>query len=207
MGFNYPSERANSTVTKTSTSYTMIEYMNENYPNLKYLKLHTGMVFNIAEVKVEILGTIENIVNNKGAILDDYDTNDTCSLLRFSFGGKSVLMTGDIGNHVGVELSHVALYTKTFLKSNVLQASHHGYNLITNINSQCAPEYVLIPNSYGYLITRKDKYQHYSSLAPSSCTHFAGNYTTAVAVSNGKITVTKIPRYDHPTGKLDPSIR
>jgi len=207
LGFNFPSERANETVTKTTSSYNMIDYMNKNYPNVKYLKLHTGMTFNIAEVNIEVLGTIENIVNLKGSIPSNYDTNDTCSLLRFNFGGKSVLMTGDIGNDVSVEFAHTALYSAGYLKSDILQASHHGYNLITTINNSCDPEYVLISNAYEYLLTRSDKYNHYTKLTTPNKVFFAGNFTTALAVTGGKIEVTKIPRYDNPTGELASNIK
>ena len=198
LGFNYPSKRANGTVNVTGASYQMIANVNKLYPDINYLKLHTGMVFNIGELKFEVLGTVESLVEASGKIKDTYDTNDTCALVRFSFGGKSVLIAGDIGNDIGSVAWYTALYSSEYLKSDILQASHHGYNLTTKLNASCAPEYVLISNSAEYLSTRKTHYEYYLNLVETSKLHFAGNYTTALEVANGKITFVKIHRYDYP---------
>jgi len=198
MGFNFPSIRANETVEKGNAPYNMIENINTNYSGMPYLKLHTGTVFNVKELKFEVLGTVENLVEATGTINPGYDTNDTCALVRFSFGGKSVMIAGDVGNDLGSVRWYTALYAPEYLKSDILQASHHGYNLTTTLNSSCDPEYVLISNSAEYLSTRKEKYQYYINFAQPGKLHFAGNYITALEVANGNITFVKINRYDYP---------
>ena len=97
LGFAYPCERANERLGKTDGSYQMLELMKSNYPDINYLKLHTGMVFNIGEVKFEVISTIENFVEANGKIPEGYATNDVCTVARFSFDGMSVLMQGDQG--------------------------------------------------------------------------------------------------------------
>lgn len=200
-GFNFPSERANATVEKDTNSYTMVRYIRNNYPDIKYLKLHTGMVFNIAEVKFEVLGTIENIVNNKGQIESTYDTNDTCSMARMTFGGKSVLLTGDV--RVNVETAHMGLYSKAFWKSDILQISHHGMNMLQNLYNACAPQYLVVPAAEEEnKVNKPSNYSFFVDLVSKYNLHYAGNYTSAFSVLNGNMTFEKIPRYDNTTGKV-----
>ena len=199
LGFNYPSERANDVVSKTDGSYQMIEYMMENYPNVNYVKLHTGLVFNIDEVKVETLGSIENIVNTDGKIESNFDTNDTCSLVRFSFDGVSFLMTGDIGNHVEVQKKHIEMYSKEFFKSTVLQASHHGYNRIYDLYRHAACEYNLVSNAEANV--RDDVQKTFLSMFGKDKVLYAGDYTYGFNVSGGKITIETLLRYDNPDYK------
>jgi beta-lactamase superfamily II metal-dependent hydrolase len=192
MIFNFPSERANSTVTKDAASYEMIDFINTNYPDVKYIKIHTGMVFNIGEVKVETLGTIENLFDANAKLNDEWDTNDTCVLLRFSFGGKSIMMEGDIGNDTNVQKFHIALYSKEFFKSDVLQIAHHGYNALTTLNSYCAPEYALVSNAASNMW---DWYKNYwKNLVKDGNLHYAGDYTTEISVNKGQLSVKKLPR-------------
>lgn len=199
LGFNYPSERANDVVSKTDGSYQMIEYMQNNYPNVNYIKLHTGLVFNIDEVKIEILGSIENIVNTDGKIDNTYDTNDTCSLLRFSFDGVSFLMSGDIGNHVDVQKKHIEMYSKAFFKSDVLQVSHHGYNRIYDLYRHAECEYSLVSNAEANV--RDDVQKTLLSMFGKDKILYAGDYTYGLKVKDGKITVETHLRYDNPSYK------
>ena len=196
LGFNFPSARANANFSKTPGSYEMIRNMSNLYPEINYLKLHTGMVFNIDEVKVEVLGTVENIVNTQGKIDASYDTNDTCSLLRFSFGGKSFLMTGDIGNHTSVQKCITDLYSKEFLKSDVLQVSHHGYNKIYDIYDRCDADFALISNAYKN--ARNEVYVYLYKNMTMNNIFFAGDYTYSMQVVDGEFKIYRLYRYDNP---------
>jgi len=111
IAFNYASERANEGYRKYGTAFQMIDYINANYPNVNYLKLHTGMRFNLGELGIEILGTIENMVGKDGKIPAGYDTNDTCTIARFSIAGKTFFFCGDTGNHQEAPNYHMALYS------------------------------------------------------------------------------------------------
>lgn len=194
VAFNYPSERANEKVKKDTASYTMINYVNNHYPDIKYLKLHTGMIFNISEVKFEVLGTIENIVDLNGTISDNWDTNDTCTLLRFWVGENSIMMQGDVGNDRSVQDYHIALYTPAYLKSEVLQLSHHGYNDLVKLNEYCAPKYILISNAYENVNSYKRSY--FNKLVGSDNVHYAGEYSTAVTLFKGSIAIRSVARYN-----------
>lgn len=196
LGFNFPSERANDGISKTAGSYEMIKRINLNYPNVNYLKLHTGMVFNIDEVKIEVVHTIENLVTTQGKIDASFDTNDTCSVIRFSFGGKSILMTGDLGNHTGVQKYITEMYSYDFLKSDVVQVSHHGYNKIYDIYDRCDAQYALISNSY--VNAKNEIYIYLYKKMTHNNIFFAGDYTYSMQIIDGNIKFYRICRHDDP---------
>lgn len=205
VAFNYASQRARNGYNKSATSYQMINYINTNYPDVNYIKLHTGMVFNIGEVKLEVLGTIENMINKNGVLPNNYDTNDTCTLLRFDIGGKKFFMCGDTANNASVQVLHLNLYSNTYFKSDVNQIAHHGLNVLPKLNKAIDAEYAIVSN--GYIGLKDNNHLAFSTLVEDGKLHYAGNYTTAFEITNGTMTVKKIPRYDHPTGELDPTIR
>lgn len=200
FAFNFPSARANQTLSKDADSNELIKYIRDNYASSNYLKLHVGMVFNIAEVQAEVLGTHENIVGTNGLLPSNYNTNDTCSMLRFSFGGKSFLMNGDIGKSQG---DYIKIYPADYLKSDVLQVAHHGIDMLTKIDKACNPTYALIPNGIENQKQRwPTQYEYFEKTFANGEIHYAGDYITAIEVSGGNMTLKKIPRYDNPTGKI-----
>ena len=201
LGFAYPSERANEKLGKTDGSYQMLELMKSNYPNINYLKLHTGMVFNIGEVKFEVISTIENFVGANGKIPEGYATNDVCTVARFSFDGMSVLMQGDQGAGTQKENYLTSLYSSEFIKSDVIQMAHHGFNQTNVMFKLCKPKYALLSNSRANLNSNVRKgFLSNTGLTDNEILP-AGDYTHALKMTNGNIEVTKIMRYDNPNKK------
>ncbi len=201
VAFNYPSERANEGYHKYGTAFQMINYINANYPDVNYLKLHTGMVFNIGEVSVEVLGTVENMVGRDGNIPAGFDTNDTCSIVRFGIAGTTFFMCGDTGNHREAPDYHMALYSRNYLKSDVNQIAHHGLNVLGNLNKFVGAKYALV--SYSYEGLKDSNHSYFLTLVDVKNLYYAGNFHTAFEFNNGQMTVKKITRYDHPTGVLE----
>lgn len=201
VAFNYPSERANEGYKKYGTAFQMIEYMIANYPDVNCLKLHTGMVLNIGEVKMEILGSVENMVDKNGKIPAGYDSNDTTTIAKFTIGGKTFLITGDSGNHVDVQDYHLPLYSTKYFRSDVLQISHHGFNILAKLYRFSEAKYIIVPNSYEG--TSEVNHAYFIRLVGEDNLFYAGNYNTAFEITNGEMTVKRVPRYDNATGSLD----
>ena len=199
LGFNYPSERANDKLSKTDGSYNMLEAMKSYYPNVNYIKLHTDMIFNIGEVKFEVLSTVENLVEKTGTINAAFDTNDTCTVVRLWMGGKSIMLAGDSGNNTSVQDFYLPLHSSSHFKSDILQVSHHGYNYLSLLYKYCKAEYAAISND----VNNVGRHSAYTTMVGKDNVFYAGNFTTAFEISGGAITVKKIPRYDNPTGSLD----
>lgn len=201
LGFAYPSERANDNLSKTDGSYQMLELMKSNYPDINYLKLHTGMVFNIGEVKFEVISTVENFVGTNGKIPNKYGTNDVCSVVRFSFDGMSVLMQGDQGAGTEKENYLINLYSPDFIKSDVIQIAHHGFNNTSNMFALCKAEYALLSNSRANLNgSVKESLKKRGGVAEENILD-AGDYTYGLKMTDGQIEVIKIMRYDNPNKK------
>jgi hypothetical protein len=89
------------------------------------------------------------------------------------------------------------------LKSDVLQVSHHGIDMLTKIDKACNPTYALIPNGIENQKQRwPTQYEYFEKTFANGEIHYAGDYITAIEVSGGNMTLKKIPRYDNPTGKI-----
>ena len=81
--------------------------------------LHTGWRFFYPGVEIEILSTPDNTF-----IPLYYSLNDMSVVMRIkAASGKSALLLSDITGHVSRQLSHTY---GAYLKSDVLQVSHHG---------------------------------------------------------------------------------
>ena len=112
----------------------------KNYSeDTEVVSLHSGQDFWLADMKVEVLYTVEDL---EPGSLDDY--NDASTLTRLTINDETILMTGDASFGVW------GLMCKTYgdaLKSDYLQVPHHGahdggtkeaYNMIQ-------PTYLLWP--------------------------------------------------------------
>lgn len=118
------------------TAMNSVKYYSED---TELVRLHSGQDFWLADMKVEVLYTVEDL---EPGSLEDY--NDASTLTRLTVNGETILMTGDASFGVW------KLMCKTYggaLKSDYLQVPHHGahdggtkeaYNLIQ-------PTYLLWP--------------------------------------------------------------
>lgn len=92
--------------------------------DFKYVKLHTGQVLYLANIKIEVLMTHEDVFPTP---IDQY--NDTNTVLRFFIGNQdsdtvtTVLWPGDSGLYQSRFLC--AMYGD-YLESDILQVAHHG---------------------------------------------------------------------------------
>ena len=102
------------------------------------------------------------------------------------------------------EVDYIRIYSTGYLKSDVLQVAHHGINMLAKLDKFCAPKYALIPNGIENQKKRWIKqYEYFEKTFPKNGIHYAGDYITAIEVTGGNETLTKIPRYDNHTGKID----
>lgn len=117
------------------------------YPNVQFLKLHSGMRFSLADTEIEVLYTHEDVVcPETGFTYTPGDYNCTSTVLRLRFDGKSVLLLGDISE--AAEAVMAQSYNAEVLKSDVVQVAHHCFNLLTSIYNLADAPIALMPNSY-----------------------------------------------------------
>ena len=110
-----------------------------------YRKLHTGMQFYIADVRVDVLFTHEDLYP---ATTDNY--NDTSTVIRLTAAGQKVLFPGDImepGSRV-MERDIPA----ADMRADIVEFSHHGYEGATKefYDLVAAPTVLWPMNIYGW---------------------------------------------------------
>ena len=107
------------------------------------VKAHPGQVFYIANLTLTIYASQDLVIDKSIG-----NTNDHSVVSRATFNGKSILMLGD--TYPTANKAVTTIY-KDSLKSDILQASHHGYNNTdaATVNKLCNPSIVLWPVSTG----------------------------------------------------------
>lgn len=107
---------------------------------------HTGQVYQFANVRMEVLSSLDDTCYGKCGV------NAISLVLRMQIEGQNILFCADS------ELTQATLAERygTYLKSDILQVTHHGFNGGTNrAYSLIAPEVCLVPVHedifYGYM--------------------------------------------------------
>lgn len=102
--------------------YVYVLQHEKSYPNCQYLEAHTGQKLHIRDAEIEILYTIESYVPRS---LDNY-FNTTSLVFTVDIAGQRFLVTGDAGNDA---CAIIAGMYGDYLKSDYVQAAHHGYQV------------------------------------------------------------------------------
>ena len=107
-------------------------------------KAHTGQTFQIRNVKIEIMFTVED---NHPYVVGEY--NSTSLNTRFYIGEgddmQTMMITGDTQDHASARLA--SMY-KEALKCDILQVAHHGSGGSVALYQYCKPSIVLWPHGY-----------------------------------------------------------
>lgn len=132
---------------KQSDNATMREFdyaVAKVLPNVKHIHPHTGETFTLSTLNIEVLFTHEDIYpESVGAF------NNTSTVLRISCEGQSVLFLGDLQT---ASCRKLEAMWGDFLKSDMIQVAHHGFNGSTvETYALAAPEIALWPTAaYSY---------------------------------------------------------
>ena len=141
------------------------------YPNAKYVKCRSGYKFSFLDTQFEVLYTHEDAVDPETVTLRPTNANDCCSVLKVTLSGKTFLFLGDANTVTqGVLLKN---YGKSVLHADVLQASHHMINDLTDLYPVVAPTYVMCPQSKSRTIKLYPSYYTFLKLAPAQRMYFA----------------------------------
>lgn len=110
-------------------------YLNEGvktdiakFDGAKILYAHTGMTMKFCNVKLEILFAAEELYISDprwgSGLVNLIDSNSTSMVSRVYTDDYSALFLGDATNHVA---NRMIIYYGDYLRSNMCQAAHHGY--------------------------------------------------------------------------------
>lgn len=166
--FNYQS---NDTIPYSSRVDKFRNLLQKRYPKAKYVKCRSGYAFSLRDARFEILYTHEDAVNAQDASLSAANANDCCSVLRMTLKGKTFLFLGDA--NLVTQRILLQKYDAAVLRADVLQASHHMINDLTELYPVVAPTYVMCPQSKSRTITQYPSYYTFLKLAPAERMYFA----------------------------------
>ncbi len=119
--YNFPSQTIGDI--SASNASNVEGYMKKWDGAVMYSKLHTGMIMGFAGATVEVLATHEDLMQFNG-FYDD--ANDTSTVLRFTIEGQTILFLADA--YQGVCSALESTYTSNYLKSDIMQLAHHGFD-------------------------------------------------------------------------------
>ena len=137
--FNFPSSRH---YRLSPLVYTCINRIRKYYPHVRYLKPHSGHSFTLADATFEVLHTHEDYMSLGCDELPE-DFNDTSTVVKVTFEGKTFLILGDT-NRAG-EAQLLRHYTADTLKVDIVQAAHHVFNMLYYLYEVTDPTYILAP--------------------------------------------------------------
>ncbi len=136
-----------------SDKLTMMEFdeMVESHPELYPIKIHSGQKIYVRNLQIDVLATHEDIYPYSLQCF-----NNSSTIIRVTVSDCSILFLGDADVAEGTIL--VARYGE-YLKSDIVQVAHHGYNA-SNVGI-----YYNVKANVALYPTRQDKFEENSSTA------------------------------------------
>ena len=179
------------------------------FPNMSFMKLHTGQSFTLGNVGFDVLFTHEDYVDPRTGRTIITEFNNTSTVLKVTLNGRSVIITGDWSGGEWTSappefaegqrrmlLMHTNDKTGyNALNADVIQFAHHAFNTyVGDIYKTVGAEYAFAPthdakncNISGHRICVS---QFIESGGNADKVYFQGRYTYCLSVSeNGDITV------------------
>ena len=179
----------------------------------RYVKVHTGQKFYLANATLEILMTYED--HNPRRICN---SNDTCTIVRFSFANKDTptaapLTAIFLADAFRFQSRYLCAMYGSYLQSEIVQLAHHGnIGCEKPVYEAIAAKVVLFPNAYGsfsnytagksstwnfkvdYFVVKEQQSVRYVFVAEKLCLTFtltAGgpNYDAIYDIANNKAAI------------------
>ena len=187
--YNFPSYQVRSRGYDPLTT-TAKEIVRKLYPDVDFLKLHSGMKFDLGGVEFEIIYTHEDAVDvDTGMTYNLRDYNCTSTVMRIRFDQKSVMLLGDISQ--AAEQIIVKSFDSKVLASDVVQVAHHCFNLLEDIYSRVNAPIAFMPNSY-YGSHRPENLPKLAKVlehVENDQIYYESGNTVGLAVVDGKMSV------------------
>lgn len=201
--YNIPSYQVRSAGYDDNTTTTK-EMIRKYYPNVKFLKLHSGQVFDLSNVGFEVLFTHEDAVglaqfreaveNDRAVQFPLRDYNCTSTILRVKIDGQTILLLGD--TNVEAEKVMKDTFPASVWKSDVVQIAHHCFNYLDTLYPMIAAPVAFMPNSYfgSHTPENQPKLETILKYVENDQIYYEGAGTVGLAVVDGKFQVV----YDAP---------
>ena len=189
--FNLPSVNLEDSLMRaTRSNYgKLLGYISSYMDDVTFIKIHTGQSFSLGEVKINVMYTHEDIVNAwKANTKIAGDFNNSSSVIKLEFDGKSFMVLGDI-NQPAMNII-IKNNAKETLKSDIVQLAHHVINDVSALYDVIQAPVALIPQSPKGCTrneTRLAAYQAAMRYVEDDMYFYASEETAGIAVVDGKI--------------------
>jgi len=192
---NFPSPNSPTSILATAGTGNhrkLINYVNTYLggDSVKYIKIHTGEVINLADAKITVIYTHEDLVNpttGLSEVANDY--NNSCSVINIEFDGVTFSLLGDV-NRPAMNVIIANNSAKT-LKADIVQLSHHVINDLKELYHIIQAPVILVPQSPNGSINgtaRKNAMNAAKKYLKSDMLYYASLETTGISVVGGKLT-------------------
>jgi hypothetical protein len=195
--YNFPSYQVRSSGYDDFTT-VMKRVIRKYYPDVLFLKLHTGQDFFLSNIRFEILYVHEDAVTyqtyaqafQKGETvpfpLRDYNCSST--ILRFYMDGKSILLLGDTNTET--EKVVTSLTSEELWRSDAVQIAHHCFNYLNILYPWISAPLAMLPNSYfgGHTPENTPKLESVLTFVENGQIYYEGEGTNGFLVDQDHLT-------------------
>ena len=176
------------------------------YPNVKFLKCHTGQSIQLGSVVIDILLTHEDQVNATTGATTMKGGNSMTTLMRFTLpDGTRFLNLGDYEEDQQRPLFNTStgMLNTSELVCDIIGVAHHGFNDVADTYKAAKAAYALWTNyshenfpdgllsDYRWRYERAEEVIEALMKGNSNCSiYYAGENTVKLTCANGNISVT-----------------
>ena len=171
------------------------------YPNVMYVKCHTGQSIRLGGLVLDVLTTHEDMVSATTGETLMTEGNSMSTVIRFTMPDGTRFL--NLGDYTSEQQDNLIMDNTGMLHSNelacdIVEVAHHGYNMITNTYKATNAKYVLwsnyMPNAFmGWKKNTADaiinRLTTYTDVTEQTI-YYAGVNTVKLTCQNGNITVT-----------------
>ncbi len=191
--YNFPSANSTSSTLagQKNNIKKMMDYVDKYLKDdgISYIKIHTGQQFDLADIRIHVLYTHEDIVNAHTGISGvGTDFNNSSSVLMIELDGKKFLFLGDINNPAANVL--MKNNSAATLTCDIIQLAHHVINDLSTLYHITKAPAVLVPQSpNGATLnqTRKNAMDAAKQYVTGDLLFYANQATVGLQVKNGAI--------------------
>ncbi len=168
----------------------IIKYINQYYTGVKFIKPHTGMKIQLADITIETLYTHEDLVDPfTGKTEMANNSNEASMISMITFGvDKKFLLTGDID----ARAASIAIenWKPETLRADVLQMAHHVLNDLSGLYNIVQAPFVFVTQSRFRIAQHKvspDAIETVLKYASADNLFYQNEHTVGVGVVDGEI--------------------
>lgn len=146
MMFNFPSYQVRSGGYDPDTD-VMKRVVRQFYPNVPFLKPHSGQEITLSDLTIQVYYTHEDAVWASDLTRFPHrDYNCTSTVLRLEIDGKTFLSLGDISQEAEAVIMN--LTEPDMWKGDMVQVAHHCFNYLNGLYYWISAPMALLPHNY-----------------------------------------------------------